>query len=117
MMARLDGRLHEVDWVSKWVLAIVVIPGLLLASYAALTTVREAESTQTRLIEILPARSHETLKALAVATGHPCDKVCAVAAITGTRLKLTCAIDEIADDCAYTRAYTLTVDYAPEPSR
>ncbi len=114
----------EFDPVSKWALVFLIIIGLLLGARMIIYYAAQHDETKAQLTGNLPANYRETIKAVVASTGHPCREVCALdpvdpvafAADRGT-LKVSCSLGQASEPCAVTRAYTLTVEPTPEPSR
>lgn len=117
MMHRFHDRSHDLDSVSTWVLTLLVIPGLMIAAIAALQNTGDVEAKETQLHAALPADHAETVRALMSATGHRCDRVCAVGLRADTTLTVSCGSGDLEQACAAPREYTLTINDAARPSR
>jgi hypothetical protein len=117
MMHRFHDRSHDLDSVSTWVIALLVIPGLMIAAIAALQNSGDVKATETQLHAALPADHAETVRAIMSAAGHRCERVCGVGLRADTTLSVSCGSGDLAQACASPREYTLTITEAARPSR
>jgi len=120
-MRNLRDKPAEIDFVSKWILAILAIVGLLTAVYLIIHYAAQIREAEAQLKANLPANYSETIKAMMASTGNPCRDVCGIDAVAVGRetaaLRVSCSTGQLADPCALTHAYTFTIAPAPEASR
>lgn len=112
---------NDLDLLSRWALAVVLVTALLTVGYTIIHTAAEVDKTRAHLSSALPTNYRDTLKAMLQSAGASCREVCDMTAVHtdagGTIFKVSCTASATDAACAAPVDYLLTLAPAPLPSR